>query len=107
MPQWDSSRELALVLWTSSPKRAADFARAEQEKACWEIGGDRAEFWNEVLDAILAFGHVVSCPEAATYASTAARPETAPPGAGSTSRRRAASSGRYRQSSSSLSEPAL
>lgn len=101
----NSPRDMALVFWTASPKRAADFASAEQEKACWEISGDRAEFWNEVLDAILAFSHVAACPAAATDASAAAREKTASLGANS--RQREAPSGRYRQSEPVLSGPAL
>ena len=104
MPQTSSPRDMALVFWTASPKRAADFARAEQEKACWEISGDRAEFWNEVLDAILAFTQAAASPAAATAAS-AARETTVPLGA--KSRPRATPSGRYRHSEPVLSEPAL
>lgn len=106
MPQSDSPRDLALVLWTASPKRAADFARAEQEKACWEITGDRADFWNEVLDAVMAFDQVVSCHGEATDGSAATRPAIVSLGTRSSPRRRAASSGRYRHSETSLSEPA-
>ena len=34
-----SSEEWAVVLSNASPERAADFAKAEHERACWETAG--------------------------------------------------------------------
>ena len=61
VPSHRSPEEIARQLWLASPDEAANFARAEHEKACWDVGGDRAEFWDTVLAAVSALGQT-RCP---------------------------------------------
>ena len=72
MPKSNAPKTVARVLWIASPARAVGFARAEQEKACWDFGGDRAEFWDQVLNAIEDLSQVLPRP-GDTYSAVAAR----------------------------------
>ena len=98
MPTSTTPRKVARVLWIASPGRAVGFARAEQEKACWEIGGDRAAFWDQVLNAIEDLSRVKPRPEDTTGAVAARRPRVslypnAQPRAAASRRRRPGDAG--------------
>ena len=103
MPKSNAPKTVARVLWIASPGRAVGFARAEQEKACWDFGGDRAEFWDQVLNAIEDLSDVLSRPRRTTGA-VAARRTRVPLDESSSTQPRATASRRRLPGEASLSD---